>query len=75
MNLDINNLMPLFLTVLKIFFIACSLFYLIFSLIVVKQVTSMTKNIKDKFNSILISFSFIHLAAAAVLVFMIIVLL
>ncbi len=75
MNLDVNNLMPLFLTVLKIFFIACSLFYLVFSLIVVKQVTSMTKNVKDKFNSILISFSFIHLIAAAVLVFLIIVLL
>jgi hypothetical protein len=74
MNLDVNNLMPLFLTVLKIFFIACSLFYLVFSLIVVKQVTSMTKNVKDKFNSILISFSFIHLIAAAVLVFLIIVL-
>jgi len=75
MNLDVNNLMPLFLTVLKIFFIACSLFYLVFSLIVVKQVTSMTKNVKDKFNSILISFSFIHLIAAAVLVFLIIVIL
>ena len=75
MILNINDLMPLFLTVLKIFFIACSLFYLIFSLIVVKQVTSMTKNVKDKFNSILISFSFIHLIAAVILVFMIIVLL
>jgi len=75
MNLDVNNLMPLFLTVLKIFFIACSLFYLVFSLIVVKQVTSMTKNVKDKFNSILISFSFLHLIAAAVLVFLIIVIL
>lgn len=75
MNLDVNNLMPLFLVVLKIFFIACSIFYLIFSLIVVKQVTSMSKNVKDKFNSILISFSFIHLIAAAILVFLIIVLL
>lgn len=75
MNLDVNNLMPLFLTVLKIFFIACSVFYLIFSLIVVKQVTSMTKNVKDKFNSVLISFSFIHLIAVAILVFLIIVLL
>jgi len=75
MNFDVNNLMPLFLTILKIFFIACSIFYFIFSLIVVKQVSSMSKNIKDKFNSILISFSFIHLIAAAILVFLIIVLL
>lgn len=75
MNFDVNNLMPLFLTILKIFFIACSVFYLIFSLIVVKQVSSMSKNVKDKFNSILISFSFIHLIAAAILVFLIIVLL
>ncbi|MDD4938086.1 MAG: hypothetical protein PHX34_03695 [Candidatus Shapirobacteria bacterium] len=69
-----NNIefLPIFLMVQKIFFIACSIFYLIFALIVVKQVTSMSKNVKDKFNPILISFSYIHLIFAIFLIFIVI---
>jgi hypothetical protein len=66
------NFMPIFLIVQKVFFIACSLFYLIFALIVVKQVTSMSKSVKDKFNPILISFSYIHLIFAIFLIFIVI---
>lgn len=70
--MDFSNLTPVFLIIQKIFFIACSLFYLIFALIVVKQVTSMSKNVKDKFNPILISFSFIHLIFSVFLIFIVI---
>jgi len=64
-NLDFNNY---FLGITKVFFIALSILYLIFSLIVVKQVTSMSKNITDKFNTILVVFSFIHLIFAVILI-------
>ena len=66
------DFMPVFLIIQKIFFIACSVFYLIFALIVVKQVASMSKNVKDKFNPFLISFSFIHLVFAIFLIFIVI---
>lgn len=64
-NLDFNNY---FFGVTKVFFVALSFLYLIFSLIVIKQVTSMSKNVTDKFNSILIVFSFIHLIFSVILV-------
>ena len=67
------DFLPIFLIIQKIFFIACSIFYLIFALVVVKQVSSMSKNVKDKFNPILISFSFIHLVFAIFLIFIVIV--
>ncbi|MFA5749972.1 MAG: DUF5657 family protein [Candidatus Shapirobacteria bacterium] len=67
--------MPYFLLVQKFFFIACSFLYFIFALIVVKQVTSMSKNVHDKFNPILISFSFIHLIFSGILIFLILLLL
>ena len=70
MNIE---LLPIFLIIQKIFFIACSVFYLIFALIVVKQVTSMSKNIKDKFNPVLISFSYLHLVFAIFLIFIVII--
>lgn len=47
-----------------------TIIYLIFSLVVVKQVGTMTKNVKDKFNSVLIAFSYLHLLAAIILVFL-----
>jgi len=50
--------------------IAGSVIYLIFALVVVKQVNTMSKNVKDKFNSILITISFIHLLGAILLVFL-----
>ena len=65
---NLSNLDSYFFGVTKIFFVALSILYLIFSLIVVKQVTSMSKSITDKFNIILIAFSFIHLIFSVVLV-------
>lgn len=50
--------------------IAGSIIYLIFSLVVVKQVNTMSKNVKDKFNGILITISYIHLLGAIVLIFL-----
>ncbi len=50
--------------------IAGSVIYLIFALVIVKQVNTMSKNVKDKFNSILITISFIHLLGAILLVFL-----
>ena len=63
-TININNY--LFGTI-KVFFIISSLLYSIFSLIVVKQVTSMSKNITDKFNLILIIFSYLHLLFSVIL--------
>lgn len=54
----------------KIFAILGTLIYLIFALVVVKQVRTMSRNVKDKFNGILILFSYIHLAMAVFLVFL-----
>ncbi|MDD4026565.1 MAG: hypothetical protein PHO75_00035 [Candidatus Shapirobacteria bacterium] len=45
----------------KGFFILSSILYLVFALIVVKQVTSMSKSVTDKFNPILVIFSYLHL--------------
>lgn len=64
---DLNN----YLTIIeKIFGILGALIYLIFSLVVVKQVGTMTKNVKDKFNGVLIVISYLHLMAAVLLVFL-----
>jgi len=64
---DLNN----YLTILeKIFGVLGALIYLIFSIVVVKQVGTMTKNDKDKFNGVLIVFSYLHLVAAILLVFL-----
>jgi hypothetical protein len=57
-----------FLIIIKGFFIIGSILNLIFSFIVVKQVTSMSKNIIDKFNYFLIIFSYIYLIISFVLV-------
>jgi hypothetical protein len=73
--MDLSSIMPYFLLAQKLFFVACAILYFIFSLIIVKQVTSMSKNVHDKFNPFLISFSFIHLIFSAVLIFLVVVLL
>ena len=57
-----------FLMVVKVFFIISSILNIIFSMIVVKQVTSMSKNINDKFNHFLIIISYIYLVVSVVLV-------
>ena len=56
-------------------FILGAIFYLIFALIIVKQVSTMSKNINDKFNALLITFSYIHLIFSIILVFLTIVIL
>ena len=57
-----------FLIVIKVFFILGSILNLIFSFIVVKQVASMSKNINDKFNFILVIFSYIYLTLSVILI-------
>ena len=52
----------------KLFFIIGALIYLVFAVIVVKQTTTMSKNVHDKFNAILISFSYLHLAFSIFLI-------
>lgn len=66
----LTNWPKYFLLAEKSFFVFCAVFYLIFAIIVVKQVTMLSKNIKDKFNSILITFSLIHLAFSVFLIFL-----
>lgn len=66
----LNNLDGLFSLIEKILGVTGSLIYLIFALVVVKQVRTMSKNVKDKFNYILIMISYLHLVGAIVLVFL-----
>jgi len=70
--IDFSGFMPYFLLIQKFFFIALSIFYFIYALIVVKQVKSMSTNVKDKFNPILITFSYLHLLFAFLLILLII---
>jgi hypothetical protein len=69
---QINNII---LIAEKSFFVLGAIFYLVFALIIVKQTTMMSKNVSDKFNSILISFSYLHLLFSILLVFLTLVLL
>ncbi len=62
---DINSIFTL---LFRIFFLFGSIFYVIFAIVVVRQVAMMSKNVYDKFNSILIIFSYLHLAFAIFLV-------
>lgn len=64
---DINNLI---LLATKIFAIIGSIIYFIFALIVVKQVSMQTKNISDKFNPVLILFSYVHLLFSLFLIYL-----
>ncbi len=66
--LDLAQVMPYLLIAQKTFFVLCAVLYFVFSVVVVKQVTTMSKNIRDKFNSILIGFSYLHLVFAAGLI-------
>lgn len=59
----------------KISFTLGSSIYLIFAFIVVKQTTMMSHNVNDKFNPILITVAYLHLALAVLLVFLTLVLL
>lgn len=63
--LDFNLIILLFQ---KIIFVLGALIYLVFAIIVVRQVTTMTKNVNDSFNPALIIFSYLHLLFALFLV-------
>jgi hypothetical protein len=63
------------LLIQKSFFVLGAIMYFIFSLVVVKQTSMMSRNVKDKFNSVLITFSYIHLAFSIFLVFLTLVML
>lgn len=65
MNIDINSIMQL---IWKYSFVAGALIYVVFAFVVVKQVTTMSRNVKDKFNAILITFSYLHLVFSLLLV-------
>jgi hypothetical protein len=56
-------------------FVLGAVLYVIFAMVVVKQVGTMSKNVNDKFNPILIAFSYIHFAFAVFLVFLTLVIL
>lgn len=47
--------------------------YLIFAIVIVKQVSMMTKNVYDKFNGVVIVVSYVHLILAIFLMLMSIV--
>jgi hypothetical protein len=67
MTLDINN--PIFFALIqKSFLIFLSVFYFIFAVIVTKQISILSKSIKDKFNSILIVISYVHLFFSLLLI-------
>ncbi len=69
---EINALM---LMAQKLFFVLGAIFYLFFSAVVVKQTTMMSKNVKDKFNAVLITFSYLHLGFAAFLILLTLIIL
>jgi len=58
----------------KAIFVVGGILYLIFAFVVVKQVATMSRNIVDKFNSVLIIFSYIHLIFAILLVLFVLIL-
>ncbi|PIU73576.1 hypothetical protein COS78_01640 [Candidatus Shapirobacteria bacterium CG06_land_8_20_14_3_00_40_12] len=55
---DVGNVLMM---VERVIAILGTTIYLIFAVVIVKQVTTMTHQIKDKFNGILIAFSYLHL--------------
>lgn len=63
--LDFNSIFTL---LFRIFFLLGAVFYVVFAVVVVRQVAMMSKNVYDKFNSILIIFSYLHLAFSIFLV-------
>lgn len=57
-----------FMLILKGFFIFASGLYLIFAIIVLRQVVLMSKNVKDIHNPLLFGLSVIHLLGSIVLI-------
>lgn len=70
-----NNWLQYFLVVEKGFFVILSFLYIIFSIVVVRQVTSLSKNISGKFNVILTTISYINLIFSFFLVFLTLIIL
>lgn len=68
---DVANYIEMFE---KAIFVVGGILYLIFAIVVVKQVATMSRNIVDKFNSVLIIFSYIHLIFAILLVLFVLIL-
>lgn len=64
----IDQINAYLLLVEKLFAVLGAIVYFIYALVVVKQVTSMSNNVYDKFNSLLIIFSYLHLAFSVFLV-------
>lgn len=71
----ISQINTLMLLAGKLFVILGTILYLIFSIVIVKQVTAMSQNVYDKFNGILIAFSYLHLAFSIFLILLAIILL
>ncbi|HEX8924017.1 MAG TPA: DUF5657 family protein [Patescibacteria group bacterium] len=69
---NLNNFLQL---AEKSFFVLGTIIYLIFATVVVKQTTTMTKNVNDKFNGILVAFSYIHLLFSVFLIILTLVIL
>jgi hypothetical protein len=57
-----------FFLVVKALFVLGTLLYLVFAAVVVKQTTTMSKNVSDKFNPVLIAFAYLHFAFSVFLV-------
>lgn len=65
-----QNWSTYFLGIEKIFFVTLSILYIIFAVVVVRQVTSLSKEVGGKFNIILTTISFINLGFSFFLVFL-----
>jgi len=70
-----NNWLVYLLAIQKGFFIVLSLIYTIFAIVIVRQVSLMSKNVQDKFNSVLVIFSYIHLVLSILLIIFTLILL
>lgn len=67
-TIDKQDLQNYILFIQKGFFVALSLIYTIFAIVIVRQVSLMSKNVQDKFNYVLILFSYIHLVLSVLLI-------
>jgi hypothetical protein len=63
----IDQLGPILDLIKAIFTFLGAFIYFIFAAVIVKQVKSMSKIVQDKFNTILIIFSYLHLLFALLL--------
>lgn len=65
-----NNLNSLILALFQTFFILGGIFYIIFAIVVIRQITIMKKTLITTFNPVILTLGYIHLGlAVAVLLF------